>query len=413
MNKSTTEIAATRDSTRERYINNAFKVLLYLLTFSIPLAKAVEGPAYAICLVLFCANVILVSYTFNKAARTYYYIVLIYLFVVALSLVFAPDFADNLSTLKQQCMLLMGIVIIEKVSSTTHAYRYLWSYVAGASLLATIGIYQGLIMHVERPPTLMHPIFGGELMLFAVVIIIAFMFDKIPSKLKAALSVLLLLLLCAIYFNGTRSVWLTLALITLMFPFVCVKSTKFTTALFLVCLVVSGIVLSNTKMVQDRLQVTKNDLTLYANSNIDNSIGTRFEMWKASSKMFLKSPIFGVGAGRWSKEMKEMVSRHEAPQLSLEYNHTHSIYFDALSTKGALGLVSLVALLLYPIIFAWRGHGDEFQVFRNIVILMGISFLVVGLTETVVKTHMPFIAYITINAVALAVLVRSRTERSR
>jgi O-antigen ligase len=408
-----TEIAATRDSTRERYINSAFKALLYLLSFFIPLAKAVEGPAYAICLVLFCANVFLVRYTFNKAARTYYYILLTYLFVVALSLVFAPDFADNLSTLKQQCMLLLGVVIIEKISSTTHAYRYLWSYVAGASLLATIGIYQGLVMHVERPPTLMHPIFGGELMLFAVIISISLLFDKATTRTKTILPLLLLLNLWAIYLNGTRSVWLALVLILLFFPFICIKNTKIITALILGCLIVFSILLYNTNMVQQRLQAIKSDLALYKNSKADSSIGLRFEMWKASGRMFMKNPILGVGAGRWRTEMQDMISRNEAPLIIQEFNHTHSIYFDALSTKGVVGLLSLIVLLLYPVVFAWKRHNAGARFFANVVILMGLSFLILGLTETVVKTHLPFMAYITINAIALAVLVRSRPEHAQ
>jgi O-antigen ligase len=47
-----------------------------------------------------------------------------------------------------------------------------------------------------------------------------------------------------------------------------------------------------------------------------------------------KSPFLGIRTGSWKNELKLMIRQHKATESIGIYGQTHSVYLDALSTRG-------------------------------------------------------------------------------
>jgi O-antigen ligase len=324
-------------------------------------------------------------------------LLLVYIATMAFSLIYTSDFVNGLVRLKKQMALAMILILIETVSSPLHARNCLRAFSFGGAVLACIGIYQGLAMHIDRPPTLWYPVHAGQLLMFSA---------TVSPLLKFAQLFIFIVLIFALYLNGTRGAWVAVAVVLFVVPFILKNSTPVKIALYAAILLVAAVLLFHSPYGKKKLTEAVNDVHLYQRSQSETSLGFRFEMWKASAKIFMNNPILGVGIGGWEKEMRSLVERGQAPPFLLQFNQTHNIYFDALSTRGVIGLLAFMALLIYPVMYAWNQRGEQVELFRNIVIFTGIAFMVAGLTDTLTYIRWSFISYIGLTGVGLALLFR-------
>ncbi len=129
-------------------------------------------------------------------------------------------------------------------------------------------------------------------------------------------------------------------------------------------------------------------------------------MWKFSGRLFEEHPLLGIGIGGWEKVYKDTMARRKAPAYLMQFNQSHSIYLDAMSTRGLLGIISLLLLTVCPLYFAMKNQDSKLILFRNVVIFATFAFLVSGLTETLVRIRFVFMSYILITGLGLAALVR-------
>jgi O-antigen ligase len=341
-------------------------------------------------------------------ARNYYLAILVYLTVIALSLVQSPNYVEGLGVYKQQCIVLLTVILIERVTSAEAARRYLYAYAAGGTVLATTGVCQGLFLSVKRPPDLWYYVHGGNLLLMSVIVLIALFVSEKSLSLKVLNIIMLGVHGVALYLNGTRGVWVALAVVLLLVPFIQLSLSMKKKLAYLMSLAMIVMVACNVNYFQNRIRQAKDDITAYSSSNRETSLGGRFDMWKASGQMFKDHPFLGVGAGAWQIELRKMVAQKKAPLFIQQFNQSHSIYFDALSTRGLLGLGSLLLLIGCPIYYALKNREAESALFRNVVILIAVAFLVSGLTDTLVRIRFVFMSYTAITGLGLAALIRLR-----
>lgn len=392
-------------------VEKFFPYLFLVLCFTAPFANNVAGQAYLICLVLFVIQMFS-RREYQLEARTYYLVALIYLAVILLSLTYTSDIEEGFRHFKQQCKLLIGVILIERVSSSGAARRYLYAFAAGGTVLAGIAIYQGLFLKVFRPPDLYHPIHGGSILLMAIVVLISLLFGERDLLAKTAVVAMLAINGAAIYLNGSRGVWFALAAVIVSIPFVFFTSGIRQKILFLVLLFLfpALLVICKGNILYDRLNEARNDFLSYKSSNSDTSLGARLEMWKASATMFRENQILGIGTGAWDKEKNTMITQGRVPGFLKQYTQPHSIYIDALATKGMIGLLSLLLMVLYPVYFALKSKEPQVRVFRNIVLLLVIGFSVSGLTDTIIRFRFVVMSYNLVLGLGLAMLVRSRVK---
>lgn len=89
----------------------------------------------------------------------------------------------------------------------------------------------------------------------------------------------------------------------------------------------------------------------YSFAPANNNVGQRFEMWRAAWHLFLNHPVLGVGTGAYQMQTRELIRRRDIAPIVIGYDHPHNDYLDALSSRGIIGFLALLALLLIP---TWR-----------------------------------------------------------
>jgi len=116
-----------------------------------------------------------------------------------------------------------------------------------------------------------------------------------------------------------------------------------------------------------------------------SSIGQRLEMWYAAARLFRNEPLFGAGTGAFQHATRTLIQAGAVAPFIAEYDHPHDDYWDALSSRGLVGLLALLALLGVP---AWLFTGalKSSAAQRSTAGLGGLlvvtGFAVFGLTET-------------------------------
>jgi O-antigen ligase len=407
----------TRSERMDMFIVSLMPLLLYVFFFCMPILKGLAGPAYvSYCLCYGVHLYLRPEKKYLEKPRLYYVLLLIYLSTGALSLTYTPDFINGLKTLKTHCGLVFIPLLIETVSSRDRARHYLIAYALGGGILALMGIYQGLVMHIDRPPTLWHATHGSHLLAFAAAVVLALVLSERNTTYRFMQLLLLFILSFALYINGSRGSWLAFGTVLFVVPFV-IRDVKMSfkvgysvallVVIFLICYSPYG-----SKKINDAINDAQSynqistptaDLEL---AQLGTSLGPRFAMWNASMAIFLKNPIIGTGIGGWGKEIAVMMKRKEAPQFLNRFGETHNMYFDVLSTRGIVGLSTFLAVVGYPLWYGWRKRGGGYEPFRYLVIFVGVIFMVAGLTETVTEIRWSFLSYIGLTGVALAILTR-------
>ena len=102
-----------------------------------------------------------------------------------------------------------------------------------------------------------------------------------------------------------------------------------------------------------------------------------------------------------------MAHRGLIAPAAAQYDHPHSDYFDALSSRGIMGLLALFALLGVPAIYfvrALKNQGDTSHAVGLAGLLLVCGFAICGLTDTVFIHSMNISWYVIYVALFMALL---------
>ncbi|MFI4967615.1 MAG: O-antigen ligase family protein [Gammaproteobacteria bacterium] len=142
----------------------------------------------------------------------------------------------------------------------------------------------------------------------------------------------------------------------------------------------------------------------YRYAVLQGPVGQRLEMWWASLRLFYESPVFGKGTGAYQVETQRLVAAGKAAPDTADFDHPHSDYFDALSSRGLVGLLAFLLLLGVP---AWlyMANLDSRDPHRMGAalggLLVAVGFAIFGLTETMFIHSVTIGWYVIMTAVFL------------
>jgi O-antigen ligase len=394
------------------FVASAIPAVILIMFFTNASAKVVASVACSLFLFLFMVRVLVLrDVVFQNKAKNYYIFLLIYILAMALSLIYSPDLGDGLMRFQGQVTKLMiAVVLIETVASAAEARKYLYAGIAGGLVLSVMIVYQGMVNHIDRPGGIWNPVHAGILLVFLILLILILLLYENKILFQLLFGVLLFIHGFALYLNGTRGAWLALAVSLIVLPLFAKGLKPVKKIFYYMTGALLVVALYQTSYFQMRLHYTIDDIKQSSQSRTDASWGGRYEMWKASSYMFLRNPVFGVGLGGWEPSIREMVKEKVVTPEVLNYNQTHSIYFDVLSTRGIIGFMTFIALIAYPVIHVWRLKCGNNDMFRLLVIVITTAFLIAGATDTLVYIRGVFIFYIMLIGTGLAVLVKENAS---
>ena len=145
----------------------------------------------------------------------------------------------------------------------------------------------------------------------------------------------------------------------------------------------------------------------YSLSIADTSVGKRIEMWRASWKLFVRQPLLGVGTGAYQDRVAQLIHGGKIFPFVGEFDHPHSDYFNALASAGAIGFLSLLAILVAPLAHFWRALRGK-DAASHAVGLAGaltvLGFAIYALTDTIFLHSMMITWYVVYMALFYALL---------
>ena len=129
------------------------------------------------------------------------------------------------------------------------------------------------------------------------------------------------------------------------------------------------------------------DLQAYQkNPALGTSWGIRLNLWRDSVTIFKEHPVLGTGIGDLSIDRQRLAKEGLANKVYLEGDQAHSIYFQALATRGMVGFIALVVFILMLPFLLFYSHWDKVtEHAQRFYALGGVTFItafaVFGLSE--------------------------------
>lgn len=243
----------------------------------------------------------------------------------------------------------------------------------------------------------------------------------LQPKHWALMAVPLLSLGCAAYamvLSGTRGAWVAplLAVAVLIVHLITNpqsnQRTKLSAAVVALLALIGLAAFSQHPQIQTRLASAVAEFQGYwSGSNPHTSLGFRFQMWEAATKMWLQHPFIGTGLGDYSKELAQMIASGES-KMTEHFGEAHSLYFEFLGTTGLLGFISCVFALFILPSWIFLKHSRSRHSNNAVAItglLLVVSFAAFGLTQNWLGRSSITSVYMMMLALLLAQLHRPRT----
>lgn len=221
-----------------------------------------------------------------------------------------------------------------------------------------------------------------SLLLTSGILIASFYFLKAQSwKVRAAYAVLMLQFFVTMSFVGARSGYMALIVLSPLLMNNLVGRRHFVRILagsiILICLLFAS------PVVQSRVAKIKDDLSHYAQGDVNTSIGLRLHMWKIALTEIKKRPFIGTGTAgfAWSWEQY----KKDASLPFFIHGNPHNSFLYMTVSFGLPGLTVFCWLLFIMVRKGWHS--------RNSSLGFGVlSFAMVFITGSLVDTPLLSIA---------------------
>lgn len=114
-------------------------------------------------------------------------------------------------------------------------------------------------------------------------------------------------------------------------------------------------------------------------SKVGYGIIDRIITFKASIEIILKNPLFGVGVGDIQNEMSIIYDRLALSNYFYRLN-SHNQYLFTTASSGLVGLLALLAMMLYPVFISLKHR-------KNFFIVLYLIFSLAFMTEVVLARY--------------------------
>ena len=149
------------------------------------------------------------------------------------------------------------------------------------------------------------------------------------------------------------------------------------------------------------------------------SVGLRIEMWKTSLSIFSDNKIIGTGTGSFKREMKKYTAENSDSYQGLatmKHKHAHNEYIHTLFTKGILGFICLILILMIHFsLFAKYLRSSYDPSVRSLALagcLTVVSYAIAGLTDVPFEQKVTLIAYSAFTAILLGSILSLLNRRA-
>lgn len=252
---------------------------------------------------------------------------------------------------------------------------------AGAGVVGILQTIGYVPMHLVRPDGFSgHPNFYSSILALVFGTVLLFLAQSrnrpYPTKTYSLVLVGVLLLTAAgIVLSQTRGVWIGLigaCAITLVL-YNRAKAAKVLTTLTLICLILA---VSSSMIRQRATSIVTSAFT----EDVNGSTGNRLELWKGAVILAGESPLLGAGLGDFDEEINRLIAEKKIKPVNTIY-HAHSIYLQALATRGIIGLVMLAMFLIWTMRWGLQRIKTHEGVGGYVIVFVTLFTAISGLTD--------------------------------
>ncbi|USD65136.1 O-antigen ligase family protein [Vibrio sp. SCSIO 43136] len=165
-------------------------------------------------------------------------------------------------------------------------------------------------------------------------------------------------------------------------------------------------------VVLKRTAAVTSDIVQLKKGEANTSNGARIEMWKAALYVGQKYPIFGAGYANLMSEKQQLVNMGKVDSVVLNYGRAHNQYLEAVQSRGAIGLISIILLLGAPSLYFWTQFKKNISLEINTFCLLGLTHLVslagCFLTQAYLSHHSGILFYTVFTGIFIALSTSPR-----
>lgn len=249
-----------------------------------------------------------------------------------------------------------------------------------------------------------HIIFGDAAMLNAMLMLVFL----VTKKFSVFTSLLIIASMsCAIYasiLSTARGAWLAAPALIIILGWYAVKtrsiSIKRIAAIIAILLVM--VALSPARdLIATRYVEAVNEVKMFSSGEkFDTSVGGRLALWDVAIKVWKENPVLGTGPGDYNDDLVDYQSRGWYPGVYV-HDSVHNIYLQALTSTGIVGLLVFISVfIIFPLLYLYRVNDSGRQLEKLSGLVLIISVLIFGLTESW-TFRSPFIAIYVIYLVVI------------
>ena len=268
-----------------------------------------------------------------------------------------------------------------------------WSYVLGA-VLATIKMYiitkggTARGQYVDFMPIIEFADLTLLLGFFSVLSIKYQSGTVLAQRIGIAVKILAAVgTIYAAFLSETRGAWLGIPFLCAIAAIVLFDRFEFKKKLVIILLAVAllpGLFALSPK-VQKRIESVEQDISVYSHDNwSDTSVGTRLGLWTTSMMLFAEHPLIGIGRENFQPTLQGLGREGKISPVIARQIHSHNEFFYNMATLGSFGLIGLMGLYFFPLIFFARKlrHLDnELRATAGMGVTLCVGYLVFGLTD--------------------------------
>ena len=271
-----------------------------------------------------------------------------------------------------------------------------WIVLVGSFSVCVNSIYFNLYIGIERDAGYINPIPYATACALISVIAFSLLLDSSPLKGKTIPLIAFLLSLPPIILSETRGIWLAFTL-SIFFIIIakCIKNPPSKKKILFAFIFTA--VLSSTSAflfkdkINERYNRTIYEIERIQSNDYSTSIGLRLQMWMLAPELIKQKPMLGHGQEQ-REILKDKLKNGDISKQLYRYAsaHYHNQFLDKMVKSGVIGLILVIALLLYPLIIVKKSSSLDIYIVIGLVSL----FFIAGLTDVPFNHPQPLMLYL-------------------
>jgi len=378
-------------TTVKNYLNDEAAMTRFatLILSSVAFALPVYQKAATICIILFVVLTFLkkgfgrqIKYALAVKANM---ISIVFYLLHVFGLIYSVNYPYALADLQTKLSFLLFPLFIPAYHFTKKEFRQIMlSFVAGCILAGIICLIHALFSYAKSNDVhdlvymkysfLLHPTYFAFylnlafILLLGDLIITTVEFSKVHIAIYVAS---LAFIIFNILFVSARTATAVAYLTILAFVFLCLKlkkSYRKGIPVLLISLVLTGLIQYGVMKIGSE-RVKQIGEMMDHNKHDYNSATIRVHLWNDAWEVIREHPVFGVGTGDIKEALIEKYKKNDF-SLGVERNYSpHNQLLHTMVILGAVGLMVLLLVFIFPAILAVKGKDWIYFLFLVIVFL--------------------------------------------